>query len=175
MLNICRCLQDLKKIFLVKPMEKLPSSLVLREGSDLVPPVLHYGWVIDENILIDFARRRRITCRLKTTWFSDDSDGEEEEEDDAKRYSSANPNLSFVMAHALVAKAKDLDLTNVPDISLVIDPSSKDRTAWVVSLITNHTLKTSFIDRPDIKKLADDLNLAGNPMWYLDYCHSRWE
>jgi len=154
-------------------MEKLPSSLVLRGDPDLMPPVLHYGWVIDENILIDFARRGRITCRLKTTWFTED--GEEEEEDDAKRYSSANPNLSFVMAHALVAKAKDLEITNVPDISLVIDPSSKDRTAWVISLITNHTLKTSFIDRPDIKKLAEDLNLAGNPMWYLDYCHSQWE
>ncbi len=172
-LNICRCSQDLNKIYLVKPMERLPSSLVFRGNPDLMPPVLHYGWVIDENILIDFARRRRITCRAKTRWFSED--GEEVEEDDAKRYSSTNPNLSFLMAHALVAKANDLELTNIPDISLVVDPSSKDCTSWVVSLITNRTLKSSFIDGADMKKLKEDFKFTSEPMWYLDCCRSQWE
>jgi len=164
--------KDLNKILQVKPMQMLPFSLVPDEDSDSTPPTLHYGWVVDENVLLDFAKQRGITCRMKMRKLHSNEVGEE---DESKRYESTNPDILFLLVDALDVKARDLKLTNVPDIPLVIDPSSKDGTSWLVSLIMNHTLEASFIDRADMKKLKDDFKFTDSPMWYLDCCHSRWE
>ncbi len=98
-----------------------------------------------------------------------------DDDDETKQSQVTEPNILFLLVDALDAMARDLQLANVPGILLVIYPSSKGHTARLISLISNLTLETSFIDWADMRKLNDDLKFTNDPMWCLEAVYMEWQ
>ncbi|KLO14841.1 hypothetical protein SCHPADRAFT_294840 [Schizopora paradoxa] len=157
--------EDFKKAFLVKPIPRIPVSLVPLSDTRLSPPKLHYGWVLDEPFrLHEIAKEMGVEPRKRKPLTP---------EQEAQSKPTASMTDIWLREDTLKAIAKNLKLRGDVRIITVFNPDTK--TAQFISVVDNYALREKGIANRDLRKLRDFFGFDGKPMWYLDYYRWTWD
>ncbi|TFY59181.1 hypothetical protein EVJ58_g5947 [Rhodofomes roseus] len=155
--------EDLAKIIEAEPLSKLPRILVPDpEESAMKPPVMHYGWPIDHNVLLDIAEEHGLTVYLPTgnDTLVDEGWGDEWQEPTDRCH---NIKLTATIANVMQAVTEE--------------GSNKRRSPAIISFYTNYNLDRAYLPPlEEIEKMREVLKIQdeGPPRWYLDADHYKW-
>lgn len=151
----------------------LPRILVPRASSTLMPPIMHYGWSVDMEFLIKYAKQHGL-LRYYQKLVPDENEDLDEDSDDEKetkvinivnRYGSASQALCHIVA---LVGGSSMPLHVGPEVVC------QRHGSMIVSLFTNYTLTSAPTD--EFKRtLREKLQLTGEPRWYLDCSDAVWQ
>ncbi|KAH9841092.1 uncharacterized protein C8Q71DRAFT_890843 [Rhodofomes roseus] len=172
--------EDLTKIIEAEPLSKLPRILVPDpEESVMKPPVMHYGWPIDHDVLLDIAEEHGLTVYLPSgndTLVEDGWENEWQEPIDRCH----NIKLTATIANVMQAVTEEVGAwvpLNLVKVWLGLQGSNKRRSPAIISFYTNYNLDCAYLPPlEEIEKMREVLKIQdeGPPRWYLDADHYRW-
>lgn len=143
------------------PLSKMYSSLLPSTNSwpGLMPPLIHVGWRIDEDRVIDWCQKNDCAVKIPS--------------DDGPIVDFISSSLQGIRVLVKMADAETLH----PYIA--IPYTTADDSTWMLAFATNHNLLQKRLDAQGILRLRNLLKQAGwtdpdeTEKWYLD--HEFWE
>ncbi|OBZ69147.1 hypothetical protein A0H81_10939 [Grifola frondosa] len=164
------------KVLRAHPLDRLPYGLVPSKKQKLNPPMLHYGWAVRIDFLMEYAQQHGLEVKEPDD-FADDPDIFEDEED-RKEYEAerGDPIDMLATMRAALRHIVGCHGLQFPDNALQVVPSVSRayKDMMIVSLYTNFTL----YDVPPedvIDTLGRALGVDEQPKWYLDVARWHWE
>lgn len=165
--------QDVQYIFDMPGFTTLPRILVPRASSTLMPPIMHYGWPIKMNFLINYAEQHGL-LRYFQKLVPDENEDLDEDSDEEKETKVINIVNSY--GSAIQALDHIVELVGGSTMPLHVELRSvcQRHSPMVVSLFTNYTLTSAPTD--EFKSaLCEQLQLTGEPRWYLGRIDGLWQ
>ncbi|KAI0934891.1 hypothetical protein AcV5_006585 [Taiwanofungus camphoratus] len=162
------------------PFDSLPLVLVPRRKQSMKPPIMHFGWLVEADKLLRYAKEHQIQVYYQDMWGSDgeeDLSDDDDDDDDEKEASGPHLHPKHTMNDALSFMAGRLGL-QFPPGSLRIELPLRDDDSRIVSLYTNYTFKN--IPSEDAikafgKELAKEVETDEVPRWHLDGIDWCWQ
>ncbi|KAI0915605.1 hypothetical protein AcV5_003784 [Taiwanofungus camphoratus] len=161
------------------PLDKLPLVLVPRPKQSMRPPLMHYGWLVDTDALLQYAAERNIVGHEEKVVYSDDEESDTEEDDDEEEERDAPVITMRPTMEAAVGFIADRVGLQFPPQSLLVAIPLRPPGVRVVSVYTNYNLDGASSEenvKAFGKQLAKELNMdEQDPKWYLNGISWHWE
>lgn len=176
------------------PFKTLPRILIPipRDYFDYMPPIMHYGWSIDDEMvryLKNFAERRGLSKKIAKQGpdgkieqeagdeiepETGDEKVEQEADDDKKGKRPVYGVNDIVMPNEALKRIVRGTPKSATARHVQINLGAMERFRVIVSLFTNYTLPYGPTSE-FIKALGKVLRVKGEPMWYLDAEYWCWK
>ncbi|KAL6300998.1 hypothetical protein BKA93DRAFT_930570 [Sparassis latifolia] len=185
-LNIERFpLQRLREIVVLPPFDTLPRILIPSPYSELKPPVMHCGWVVNQSKLFQYAKDRNlpILCNSRTHMkdadkdYDDDAGFDTDESEESLTARDLNPEEDLVGYYVLLQTTvqlvvEDLKLPWASGLLSITSPLNADGPV-ILSLFTNYDLARAPSSK-SVEVLRLWLEQPEQPKWYLDEMNYKW-
>ncbi|OBZ69299.1 hypothetical protein A0H81_10926 [Grifola frondosa] len=164
------------KVLGARPLDRLPYGLVPSKKQKLNPPMLHYGWPVRIDFLMEYAQQHGLEV-IHPDDFADDPDVFEDEADrleyEAERGDSIDMLATMQTALEHIAGRHGLQFPGGA-LQVISSVLKAYEDMMIVSLYTNFTLYN--VPPEDvIETLGLALGVDERPKWYLDVARWHWE
>ncbi|TDL22262.1 hypothetical protein BD410DRAFT_898523 [Rickenella mellea] len=148
--------EDMVALKRARPLETLPPKFIPTKGSEVKPPVLHFGYPPGDAVLA-YAKVHNLLKPIPTL------------EDDDGNLAAPEPDLAYTIRNVLETLCERHKLTSIkPSVQAIL------RTDFL-SFYTNYT---PCPPKEEAEKLAEELkvilNRTDSPMWYPDSHEWMW-
>lgn len=151
-------LQDALRVFQQQPIDRIPRYLIPRKELRILPPLLHYGWIID-------LKRTFKLAKDKYRAFYNYIDGPKKPD-----YFTTCSSVIRPLMHELgIPYDERVSICQINNGEL--GPTGIVLVTLGLSMGTNYT---GHIPEENAKKLRDVTAPSAELKWYLDYKHWQW-
>lgn len=141
----------------------LPRILIPKASSARMPPIMHYGWLVNADMLFNYAEKHGL-LDYSEQYVNEDDEDDLETIDVVDRDGTTYRGLYHIV-RSIGGSSPPLHV----ELMCVYNRPNP----MMVSLFTNYTLTSAPTDE-FTKKLCEKLQLTGEPRWYLDSLDCCW-
>ncbi|KAI0933269.1 hypothetical protein AcV7_004786 [Taiwanofungus camphoratus] len=173
--------EELVQMADIPPYDTLPRILIPSSKLSLKPPVMHYGWRVDIQKILKYAKDHDLNWEPVIEDVSSSDDATEEDDGEAaedkggksrKVVFDPHPEAVPIAQYTLESVVRRLGLPYPEDV-LYIDSALLRDDITIISLYTNYDLGKAPSDDV-IEALRVELGETEKPKWYMDLNQVTW-